>query len=131
MDKKIMQEYDMLQGNINRLFTTDDIKELNSMALYAHNRIYKIWNHNRGRILKPCIDSAKPVTPQPKTGHWITKIKSDLWGDMWPTNPKCSECGGEPFYFNTIYNYQFCPYCGSKMIEPQESEDKNAGNDSI
>lgn len=65
-----------------------------------------------------------PVNPQPKTGHWITKIKSDKRGDMWPTNPKCSECGGEPYYSYTIYNYKFCPYCGAKMIEPQEVSDK-------
>jgi hypothetical protein len=64
-----------------------------------------------------------PITPQPKTGYWITKIKSDLRGDMWPTNPKCSKCGGEPYYSNTIYNYNFCPYCGAKMVEPQESEE--------
>ena len=58
-----------------------------------------------------------PVTPQTKVGHWITEIKSDLRGDMWPTNPRCSECGGEPYYSNTIYNYNFCPYCGAKMVE--------------
>ena len=50
--QEIMQEYDMLQGNVNRLFVTDDIEELNSMALYAHHHICNIWNHNRGRILK-------------------------------------------------------------------------------
>ena len=67
------------------------------------------------------LDMAKKALEQEsKTGHWITKIKSDLRGDMWPTNPKCSECGGEPYYSNTIYNYKFCPYCGAKM----ESENK-------
>ena len=45
-----------------------------------------------------------PSVSTAKTGRWITKIKSDLRGDMWPTNPKCSECGGEPYYSNTIYN---------------------------
>ena len=55
-------------------------------------------------------------------GHWITQIKSDRRGDMWPTNPKCSECGGEPCYENTIFNYKFCPYCGAKMIEEQQGE---------
>ena len=50
-------------------------------------------------------------------GHWITQIKSDRRGDMWPTNPKCSECGGEPCYENTIFNYKFCPYCGADMRE--------------
>lgn len=54
--------------------------------------------------------------PLPK-GHWITKIKSEEREDMWPTNPKCSLCGGEPYYSNTIYNYKFCPFCGADMRE--------------
>lgn len=58
-----------------------------------------------------------------KTGHWITKIKSDLRGDMWSTNPKCSECGGEPKFRNTIHNYKFCPYCGAKMESEVMNED--------
>lgn len=66
------------------------------------------------------VRALPPVIPQPKTGYWITKIKSDLRGDMWPTNPKCSECGGEPYYNHTIYNYKFCPYCGVKMQEVTE-----------
>lgn len=66
------------------------------------------------------IEDMPSVKPQEKTGHWITKIKSDLRGDMWPTNPKCSECGGEPYYSNTIYNYKFCPYCGASMVDEQE-----------
>lgn len=57
---------------------------------------------------------------EPRKGHWITKIKSDLRGDEWPTNPKCSECGGEPYYSNTIYKYKFCPYCGADMREVEE-----------
>ena len=65
-------------------------------------------------------DYKRLLEQEPKAGHWITEIKSDLRGDMWPTNPKCSECGGEPYYSNTIYNYKFCPYCGARM----ESEDK-------
>ena len=69
------------------------------------------------------IQHMPSVNPQEKTGHWITEIKSDLRGDMWPTNPKCSKCGGEPYYSNTIYNYKFCPYCGDRMLEPQESEE--------
>lgn len=57
----------------------------------------------------PPIISSRPI------GHWITEAKSDLRDDMWPINPKCSICGKEPFYSNTIYNYSFCPYCGADM----------------
>lgn len=61
------------------------------------------------------IKSLPPVTQQPKMGYWIAEIKSDSRGNMWPTNPKCSECGGELEYSNTVYSYKFCPYCGTKM----------------
>mgnify|MGYP006874684348 FL=1 len=66
------------------------------------------------------IEDLSPVKPQ--TGHWITEIKSDVRDDMWPTNPRCSECGGEPYYSNSIHNYKFCPYCGCKMVKPQETK---------
>ena len=47
-----------------------------------------------------------------KTGKWID---TDNYYQRW----KCSECGchtrdAEP---------NFCPNCGAKMVEPQESED--------
>ena len=61
------------------------------------------------------IRNLLPVTPSIRKGHWITQIQSDRRSDMWPTNPKCSECGGEPCYENTIFNYKFCPYCGAEM----------------
>jgi hypothetical protein len=65
--------------------------------------------------MKNYILDTPSVTLTRKKGKWITKIKSDRRNDMWPTNPKCSECGGEPYYNNTIYNYKFCPYCGAEM----------------
>lgn len=50
-----------------------------------------------------------PVNPQPKTGHWI-----DVFGGC-----KCSECDClEGGYSN------YCPTCGIKMVEPQESEEQ-------
>ena len=58
---------------------------------------------------------------EPKTGHWI---EQDNWEDIYY---ECSECGeafslmdGTP----TENMYNFCPNCGCRMIEPQESEDR-------
>lgn len=53
-----------------------------------------------------------------KTGHWIADV--DKWGDVVTTinGYKCSECG----MFNTDKD-NYCPNCGAKMIEPQESEE--------
>ena len=62
------------------------------------------------------IKQLSPVNPQPKTGHWY-----DKWG-----KDGCSVCNegiddaqtfdGRPF--------KYCPMCGARMVEPQESEDK-------
>jgi hypothetical protein len=54
------------------------------------------------------------VNPQePKTGHWIISPN-----DCFAT---CSECGlhGDKGIFK---HYRWCPICGAKMIDPQESE---------
>ena len=48
-----------------------------------------------------------------KSGKWIDREVYDA--DRW----KCSACGRtEP------YREDYCPNCGAKMVEPQESEDK-------
>ena len=58
---------------------------------------------------------------EPKTGHWIAQDIHNCHTDF-----KCSECGyihsfmhiyGEP-----TADYTYCPNCGAKMVEPQESE---------
>ena len=50
-----------------------------------------------------------PVTPQQRTGHWI-ECEDEV-------KCFCSEC-------KEISDYptKFCPRCGAKMVEPQESE---------
>lgn len=55
------------------------------------------------------------VNPQePKTGHWI------------PTygNVKCSVCGSVEESRRVGKATHYCDFCGAKMVEPQESEDK-------
>ncbi len=58
------------------------------------------------------------VTPQePKTGHWKWQTE-DIY--------RCSECN-EDIHVKEVLNvpqYEWCPMCGAKMVEPQESEDK-------
>ena len=61
------------------------------------------------------------VRPQEKTGHWIKY--QEPWGGMqgW----KCSKCKNhyDVSSVYTIIPYNFCPNCGAKMVEPQESEE--------
>lgn len=54
-----------------------------------------------------------PVTPKKKTGKWV--YKQGYFGVVY-----CSECDYELKTNNT----NFCPNCGARMVEPQESEDK-------
>lgn len=59
--------------------------------------------------LETAIGDLPPVTPQPKTGHWIPRNSFLL-------QYECSECGCQS------EKYKYCPNCGRRMFEPQESE---------
>ena len=71
--------------------------------------------------LRKRINSLQPVIPQPKTGHWITEDMFD--GDV---AYRCSECN-ELFWIESgtpkDNEYNFCPKCGKRLVEPQESEE--------
>ena len=55
----------------------------------------------------------KYAEQESKTGHWIrVKDKTEHW--VW----ECDKCGWQQ-RFDTNY----CPYCGARMVEPQESEE--------
>lgn len=59
------------------------------------------------------------ATPQPKTGHWM---------DRFPAKEcKCSVCDfliciSNGSYIDMVGQMKYCPNCGAKMVEPQESE---------
>lgn len=46
---------------------------------------------------------------EPKTGYWIYKPMKGQF---------CSECDE-----SCIWKFNYCPNCGTKMIEPQESKE--------
>ena len=59
------------------------------------------------------IDEIKKViTPQPKTGHWI-------FDEILDKHYYCSECKSMGVDY-----WDYCPYCGAKMIASQGGEDK-------
>lgn len=66
------------------------------------------------------FDCLPPVTPQPKTGHWIA-IDEEPHEDY-----ECDKCGYTIWAYNANIEpnteYKYCPNCGCRMIEPQESE---------
>ena len=74
--------------------------------------------------INPCIGMKLLLSIQPtiqavplKQGHWKSR-ESD--GEVLPfyMRYECSECG------ETADKSNYCPNCGAKMVEPQESEDK-------
>ena len=71
------------------------------------------------RAVQSVLYDSPSVTPQPKTGHWIKTgdYLITAFGNV--DYVKCSCCRE---YGLEKGNY--CPNCGAKMIEPQESEDK-------
>jgi hypothetical protein len=80
----------------------------------VENGELEAYRKHRKRLLK-----LPPVTPKQKVGHWI-KPKGEVkpFGD---DTIQCDMCG---FFTDVDCNYNFCPNCGARMIEPQESENK-------
>ena len=69
--------------------------------------------------LRKRINDLPLVTPQPKTGHWI------LLDECSNSGYYCSECQKKVVkegWSDTVKKIKFCPNCGAKMVEPQESE---------
>lgn len=61
---------------------------------------------------------------EPKTGHWIRlyeQKEDDLVVDNIP-HCKCSECGTE-YDPHSSQLIKYCPNCGARMVDPQESEE--------
>lgn len=61
-----------------------------------------------------------PVTPQPKTGQWV---ENDRGISI------CSCCGKDKYedidgsIYDDVWFPNYCPNCGCRMVEPQESEE--------
>lgn len=83
------------------------------------------------------LKSLPPVNPHLNTGHWLVDGSVDCYLDK--VRCHCSECGKKkefPADYDHIkhklsisYQYpefidNYCPNCGCRMIEPQESENK-------
>jgi len=76
--------------------------ELNGVNVVMYSPLYKD------------IKQLPSVTPQPKTGHWITKSHG------FPPEPSsvCSECGFDRDFYIRARGFDkinYCPNCGAKM----------------
>ena len=62
-------------------------------------------------LLRECYEQLPSVSTE-KTGRWIDT----------GSGQECSECGEIQYGYDSFRKY--CPNCGARMVEPQESEDK-------
>lgn len=71
--------------------------------------------HNKMDEIRKAYD--KVQSAEPKTGHWEWLTEDKYRCSNCNHETRVDECMNEPMY-------SFCPFCGAKMVEPQESEDK-------
>ena len=95
---------------------TDAIKGLGEQPYVWTDSDFEIQQLADWKTHKEMLENLPPVTPQkPKTGKWISTETKGVRYAFW-CRYKCSLCGELSDHTN------FCPNCGAKMVEPQESE---------
>ena len=102
--------------------TNEDV--LNDMLRKTFPNVIFIRSINEGNKTQAIHFSEEWLNEEykePKTGHW------EQYGNSWEDKYKCSECGKEQpkiLCGERIIGYwsDYCPNCGAKMVEPQESE---------
>ncbi len=70
------------------------------------------------------VNALPSLTPKQKTGKWIAEEDIIGLGGYYI----CSSCGNKALYSKGAMVWlnrptRYCPYCGSKMVKQQESED--------
>lgn len=60
---RLKYEIDMLQGNINRMMVTDDLKEIANMYYYANSRLSTIYRENLDRVCKLIEEKKQQFIP--------------------------------------------------------------------
>lgn len=89
-------------------------------CLYKDGNIY----YEENELIK-CFEDVgafnqPSVNPQePKMGYWINIFNKDLH-DYRTGNKLCFECSECRSQYT--YKSNYCPNCGARMVEPQESE---------
>ena len=69
---------------------------------------------------KEDVECLPPVTPQPKTAHWITTRTFMHDGEFYCDRCKCDSPRNE--------KWDYCPNCGAKMVESQKKQCENCNH---
>jgi PHP family Zn ribbon phosphoesterase len=69
-------------------------------------------------VIEAIADAVVKKMQQPKTGHWIDIMVGDMPAQV------CDQC--KTFYplSYTGGGHNYCPSCGSRMVEQQEGEEE-------
>ncbi len=102
---------------ISRQAILDKIREVCFSKKWREYRINNGSNGTRDYLIS-FIENMPPVHQTQKVGKWIrTKIRVSS-GDF-TNGVRCSACG----YVTVVDDFKYCPNCGEKKVEPQESEE--------
>ena len=90
---------------------------------YGDGMVWEALSHaQRDVVLLPSVNPQEPKIGHWKMKHYIDKNRQGF--NMW----MCSECYNEYSYDAEtgvgITDAHYCPNCGAKMVEPQESEEE-------
>ena len=116
-----LQTYKLFEGEENVYVDRNDVLELLEQdpcedAISRADAVKVASGYCHTSNIAEELAKLPPVQPQPKMGHWI-HLKHG--------KEKCSECHDVVVLIAQMYgNANYCPNCGAKMIEPQESEGK-------
>ena len=107
-----------------RLIDLDSVEFLNVEPKRQYDKGFNAGiNSCINRLVNAPTVDAKPVVH----AMWIgTEYDGYADGNPVYEHYACSNCGAE-FQCEDM-DFDYCPRCGAKMIEPQESEDGDANN---
>ena len=110
---RIIDSFDRVTSSIKQEPCEDAISRSEALSVFRPRGITEdVWKQC---VVYKKLTALPPVKPQQKTGRWI------YIGNGHNGLHKCSECGGKRKMFDGLENY--CPNCGAKMVEEQESEE--------
>ena len=115
---EIKYDKDKLKELVNKAVLTVAPQEPQIFKWCDTCREYDQEKHCCHRWSKVIRDTVEEMKQEPKTGHWREDIDNNRRWDR--VRFYCSECGDWQIYGKTHY----CPNCGCRMVEAQESEGK-------
>ena len=127
--QKLLREFknQQVEDTISRQAVLDIVRFENRWLLDAGSHNYDTDIAFESIISK--ISDLPPINPQPKAGHWSRKTKVDGVYDIagvktWGIKCQCDRCDFTTTVIEDFGYYKYCPNCGTKMVEQQESEDR-------